>query len=97
MKSVGSEHQLMLDINTDESHLLHFGDDKPLLTFDSSTVCRDASGAIICRLSVKENHWFATNSLGIVLRPVSSNKMEGVFESEAEFCLKWLELNHIEA
>ena len=95
MKRVGREHRLMLDIDSDMSHL--FNNDAPneaseaLLTFDANGACTDSTGKVICRLSVRDNNWTAQNDLGINVTPVSFNRMEGIFDVEAEFCLKWLE------
>lgn len=97
MKRVDRKHFLALDINTDKSHLFSFEDEQtPILTFDSNANCTDGDGNIVCRLSIdSNNNWISKNSLGIFTDPVSMNKMEGIFDVEAQFCLKWLELNTV--
>lgn len=95
MKRVTASHILSLDIQTDKSHLFDLEDisETPLLTFDSNAVCTNAQGDIICRLRTdKGNNWICINSLNIVTTPVSMNKREGIFDVEAEFCKKWLDV-----
>ena len=87
---VGDSHVLAFDPNTDCSHLLNF-DEEILFTFNSSTRGYTPDGTTVCYIQLRNNNWICNNELGIVCKPVSFDKVEGVFEIEAEFCEKWLE------
>jgi hypothetical protein len=91
MRHVGRSHILALDTSTDASHLLNF-DEEVLFTFNSSTEGYTPDGEILCRLHLRNNHWICANELGIECKPVSFDLAEGVFDVEAEFCEKWLQL-----
>lgn len=97
MRRVGDNHALVLDINTDKSHLVR-NDDRTnyLFTFDSSTNGMLPDGTVVCRLRVEGHAWAAKNELGIVTTPVNFNEMEGVFDVEADFLKQWLVLNGVE-
>lgn len=97
MKNIAGTHILALDTNTDKSHLFSSGDKKnPILTFDSSGTCTDTKKRVVCHLTIDSNeNWITKNSLGIVTDLVSMNKMEGIFDVEAQFCEKWLEMKHL--
>lgn len=99
MKNVGRTHFLALDINTDKSHLFARDNrETPILTFDSNATCIDSQGKIVCRLITdNQSNWITKNSLGILTDPVSMNKNEGIFDVEAQFCEKWLEMNRVKA
>jgi hypothetical protein len=96
MRRVGNNHLLVLDPNTDASHLLNF-DEEVLFTFNSSTVGYTPDGKIICRLHVRNNNWICNNELGIECKPVNFDLPEGVFDIEAEFCVKWLQSQDVTA
>lgn len=94
MRRIDKDHLLILDINTDKSHLVAMLDENqtPILTFDNAMYCKDAQGNIIGHVTMHKNSWIAENSLGIEVEPVSCIKVEGNFDVEAQFCKKWLEL-----
>lgn len=96
MRRVGDNHILVLDTSTDESHLLNF-DEEILFTFNSSTEGYTPDGKILCRLQVSNTNWICKNELGIECAPVPFNLPEGVFDIEAEFCEKWLQLQDVTA
>lgn len=96
MKRVGENHILVLDPTTDESHLMNLNEEI-LFTFNSSCDGYTPDKKTLCRLQVRNNHWVCNNYLGIECKPVSFDLVEGVFDIEAEFCEKFLELQGIEA
>lgn len=89
MRRVGDNHLLVLNTETDCSHLVNFDEDI-LFTFNASTKGYTPDGTVICRIWLRDNHWQCLNDLGIECKPVSFDKVEGVFDIEAEFCEKWL-------
>lgn len=89
MRRVGEEHILALNIDTDASHLLNM-DEEVLFTFNASTRGYTPDGKTQCYIKLRDDNWICENELGIDCKPVSFNKVEGVFDIEAEFCLKWL-------
>lgn len=92
MRCVGDNHILVLDLETDASHLVNMDDEeKALFTFNSSTRGYTPDGKTVCHIRLTDNQWVCDNDLGIECTPVSFNKVEGVFDIEAEFCAKWLE------
>lgn len=99
LKRISPNYILAIDPNTDCSYLLPTDKElvaqNALLTFDSSAVCVDAQNKTVCRLKTVNDEWVSENDLGITTKPVSFNKVEGIFDVEAEFCAKWLELNLI--
>jgi hypothetical protein len=96
MRRVGEDHILVLDTNTDSSHLMNM-DEEILFTFNASTAGFTPDGKIICHIQLRGDNWVCTNDVNIECAPVSFNKMEGVFDIEAEFCKKWLEFQGVEA
>ena len=97
IKNIAGTHILALDTNTDKSHLFSVDDKKnPILTFDSSGTYTDTKKRFVCNLTIDINkNWITKNSLGIVTDPVSMNKTEGIFDVEAQFCKKWLEMKTV--
>ena len=96
MRRVGDNHLLALDCDTDCSHLMNF-DEEILFTFNASTEGYTPDKKTICRIQLRGGNWVCTNDLGIECKPVNFDKVEGVFDIEAEFCEKWLELQGVEA
>lgn len=95
MKNVGDSHALFLDTKTDMAYVISYWDDTPVLKFQPDCIGKDANGDVVCYLRTdKNNNWIAENSLGIQTKPVSMNKIEGIFEVEADFANQWIELQN---
>lgn len=93
MCRVNANHSLVLDTNTDSSHLVR--DDRPadyLFTFDSGGYGRDTSGNVICRAVMEKGSIVIRNDFGITTVPVSTSKYECYFTAEADFLAQWLKI-----
>lgn len=95
IKRIDKDHALGFNVDTDSSYVFAVEDpqETPLLTFDSDAACQDSEGQIVARLKLDAQQcWYTQNDLGITTKPVSIDKVEGIFEVEAEFARKWLAL-----
>lgn len=91
MRRVDSKHSLVLDINTDMSHLIRNEDpDTHLFSFDSGGDGRDQSGDIRARVRMRNNTIDIENSMGIVIEPVSASLHDAYFRAETDFLAQWL-------
>lgn len=93
IRSVGSDHALVLDTATDKSHLIAV--DAPnnyLFTFDADGHGYVPSGEQVCRTRLVENFLTIDNRLGIVTTPVNANRQDCYFIAEADFLGQWLVL-----
>lgn len=97
MRNVGRHHVLMLDINTDKSHVMERKTDKVVMIFDSSAYGFDEKGEQICHLTTNhKSEWVVDNELGIETTPVCMKRhVDGIYDVEAEFALKWLEQQQV--
>lgn len=96
MRNVGRHHLLMLDINTDKSMVIERKTDKVFITFDSNAYGFNHQGEQICHLMIQDNHWVVNNDLGIETCAVSFDERDSIYKAEADFALKWLQMQHIQ-
>lgn len=93
MRQVGQNHVLVLDTQTDDSKVIDMVNGEVFITFNSSAKGMDRDGNTICHIKLnQDNNWVVENDFGIETQPVSFKKKEGIFDLEAEFAIKWLEL-----
>jgi hypothetical protein len=99
MRRVGKRHSLRLDLNTDKSYLVRIEDPNqaPMFFFNSDLYGSTPDGKIVCKIGLYDNQWYLKEGdHGIRVPNQCFNKAESVFDLEAEFLSKWLEIQGIE-
>lgn len=90
---VGQRHALVLDTQTDKSHLVKRSTPNDyLFTFDANGAGYPPSGEIVCHIRQRKNMLYLENNLGIEAAPVSTQRHACYFEIEADFLNQWLVL-----